>query len=367
MNNQKNILQVVFKMNRGGAETFLMNILRQIDVDKYQFYFLCHGDNKFDYQDEIEKLGGKIIRIRYTKNIFRLIKELRQVIKAYKINIIHSHIQLASVYSIIAARLEKVPQRIVHSHSAAAGKTGGLVYLVYEALAKKIIGLLATDLVACGEDAGKYLFGKKQFRIINNGIDLTNFMFDQQKREVFRKKNTLPRDALIIGMAARLETVKNHQFAIEVFEKYRQLNPSARLVFAGQGSLRKELEQLVTIKDLTKEVIFLGMVTNMSDLYSALDLLIMPSFIEGMPVSLIEAQANSLPCLVSNKVDKKSKLGQYVDFLPIELSSVDQWVNAIEERTSMKRHHDAESFAKIAKSGYDIGDTVKEIITLYER
>lgn len=362
----KSVLYVVDKMNRGGAETFLMNILRNINKDKYAIYFLCFGNDKFDYQDEIEQLGGKIIRIPRHTNPLRLIREIRQVIRRYGVEVIHAHIQLASMYSIIAGRLERVSTRLTHSHSMSAGRAGGLAYKIYEFVAKKVIGYYSTHLIACGEEAGRYLFSKRPFEVIVNGIVLADFAFSAERRSDFRRQHGFGDDDFLIGMVARLEEVKNHKFAIEVFRRYCERHPKARLVLAGRGSLQRDLERLVEKSGLAERVVFLGLVEDTASLYSGLDLVIMPSLYEGLPVSLVEAQANSLRCLCSDRVDKDSNVGGLVEFLSIDNDPYDEWSAAIAKHSAARREHMPNVIERITENGYNISETVKRLEEIYQ-
>ena len=206
--NQINIsvLHVVGAMNRGGAETFLMNTLRNIDKDRFTFVFLCYGNNKFDYEDEIISLGSKIVRIPDVKvvGILRHIRDIKQVIQNENIHMVHVHTHYNSMFSVIAARLAKLKVRIVHSHTTESGSDQGIIRRIYSVVAKIMININTTNYVACSTGAGRALFGnRKKIQIIHNGIDVSKFRYSKNIRRLMREQLRISDDTFVIGHIGR--------------------------------------------------------------------------------------------------------------------------------------------------------------------
>ena len=188
------ILEVIGGMNMGGAETLLMNIFKNIDRKKFEMFFLCYGSEKFDYEDELISLGGKIIRIsKPTSNIFKNIKEIKSVIRSNNIDVVHCHTYFNSMYALIAAKQCKIKKRITHSHNTISEKNPSILKRFYFFVSKIIINLYSTVFLACGQEAGEALFFRnKNFRIIDNGIILDKFYYDSEIREKNRKELNFP-------------------------------------------------------------------------------------------------------------------------------------------------------------------------------
>ena len=326
-----NILHVVASMNRGGAETFVMNVFRAIDRNKFQFYFLCFSNKHFDYEDEIKQLGGEIIRIPDVKEvgIVSHIKAIKSVIKDNEINIVHAHTYYNSVFSLIAAKKAGVSTRIVHSHSTTSEVSPSLVKKIYFALSKFAIRHYATKRIACAKEAGYALFGRdNNFIVINNGIDLPRFSYSSAVRKKVRAKLNIPQNATVLLNVARFYEVKNHSFIIDIFSEYHKNYPNSYLILVGDGPLRSTIKNKVSRLGLSRYVIFTGVIADTEKMYSAADVFVMPSLFEGLPVVLIEAQANKLPCVISSAIDHDVKLSAEVAFLDLSLGAA-RWSDEI--------------------------------------
>jgi glycosyltransferase EpsF len=229
---QKRILQVVGAMNMGGAETFLMNILRNINRDDYQFFFLCYLDGQYDYEDEIQKLGGKIIRVPDTRitNPFKFVKNVEMVIQDEQIDVVHSHVDFSSGYAMLAAKNANIKIRIVHAHSTSATRSKNIIKKAWFTAQKWLMNHFATRRIACGVEAGRFMFGKKVFQVVHNGISVKRFQFDIENRAKIRQQLKIDANDTVLLHTGRYETVKNHNFLIDIFNAYYTLDPSAKLI-----------------------------------------------------------------------------------------------------------------------------------------
>ncbi|MDT8861107.1 glycosyltransferase family 1 protein [Alkalihalobacillus sp. MEB130] len=349
------VLHVVVNMNRGGAETLLMNLYRNIDRSTVQFDFLTCKEGVFD--DEIKNMGGNVYRIPYIteKGHFGYIKELEQFFSSHsQYKIVHSHMDKMSGFVLRAANKYKIPVRIAHSHNTSS--EGSLPAKMYKWYAGKHIVQNATHLLACSEAAARWLYqGKtKDVKILQNGIECEKFMFSEEVRKETRTELNLGNE-FIIGHVGRFNHQKNHVFLLDIFSDVCREVPNAKLVLVGDGPLRKEIEAKVKTLQLEDKVLFLGVRSDIDRLLQCFDVFVFPSLHEGLPVTLIEAQGAGLPCIVSdqitNEVDMGVKLVQYCS-----LDGKMRWVEQIKQLVT-------NSFPRIKSSqflsekGYNIKNT----------
>lgn len=356
------ILQVIGSMDRGGAETFLMNVLRNIDRKQFRLVFLCFGNDKFDYEDELTSFGAKIRRVPSIdkKRLIKSVTDVMKVIKEEEVDIVHAHIYYDSAFSILAARFTGIKVRIVHSHASGMPLKLGVARAVYYMTQKLIIRQLSSSRIACGDDAGNSLFGNHPFSVVPNGIEVSRFLYSATTNESLRRVFSIPTDAVVIGHVGRMDTSKNQKFAIEVFNVYHSRNLNSYLLLVGDGPLRSELEQVVSSYDLKGYVKFLGKRVDVNELYSFINLFLFPSLYEGLGIVLVEAQANGLRCLVSDSVPVEVKLTDTLEFYSLSKTTA-QWAKKIKSMDLSRL-----DTGKALKDGpYDIKVGVKVIEKLY--
>ena len=314
------IAQIIGKWVGGGVEAVVMNYYRNINRKRIQFDFICDEDSTNIPYDEIEKLGGKVILIPPYQKVFSYHRELKRVLKEGNYQIVHSHINALSVFSLWAAKSAKVPVRIAHSHSTTNKKEWkkNLLKQVLRPFSK----LFATDYFCCSELAGRWLFGNHAYNkgrvyLLNNAIDLDKFKYNEKIRTSKRKELNIADDQLVIGHIGRFVAQKNHTFLIDIFNEIYKRNKKAVLVLAGQGPLMEDIENKVNDLGLTRAVKFLGQRSDANELYQAFDVFLFPSLYEGLGMVLIEAQASGLPSVASTEVPKIANIINGVDFLDL--------------------------------------------------
>ena len=340
------ILHIVTYMGRGGLETMLMNYYRAIDRTKVQFDFLTHRDFRADYDDEIEALGGKIYRLpnlnpfgrSYLGALDRFFREHPEY------RIVHSHLDCMSAIPLKAAKKHGVPVRIAHSHSSRQDRD--LKYPL-KLLFKRRISGQATQLFACGKEAGKWMFGTDDFRVLNNAIDAERYRFDPVVRQEVRRELGIPADAPVVGHVGRFMAPKNHCFLLRIFA---ELPDHARLLLVGDGELRAENEQLAEELGIRDRVIFAGLRSDVDRMLQAMDVFVFPSLYEGLPLSVIEAQAAGLPCLISDKVPIECKKTDLVSQIPLDASPA-EWAETVLSAAEAPR---GDTLAQIREAGFDI-------------
>jgi glycosyltransferase involved in cell wall biosynthesis len=362
--NPLRILHVVVNMNRGGAETLIMNLYRNIDRTKVQFDFLTCKEGVFD--SDILEMGGRIHRIPYISDVghFNYVKGLKNFFnRNNQYKIVHSHMDKMTGLVLREAKKAGIPFRISHSHNTSS--EGGIASRVYKWYVGNFINPNATNLFACSNLAAKWLFNYKSqaSKILKNGIECDRFVFSSQIREEVRVELKIAKGVFVLGHVGRFAHQKNHAFLIKLFAEFNKVNQESILLLVGDGPLRSDIENLVLELKLEEKVKFIGIRSDIQRILQAFDVFVFPSLHEGLPVSLIEAQASGLPCLISDNVSKEVDLGMnLVDF--ISLTDKKQWVKRIEETALMHQSRSVFSESIVSK-GYDIRETAAIIEKFY--
>ncbi|CZR05619.1 Glycosyltransferase involved in cell wall bisynthesis [Trichococcus flocculiformis] len=364
MNEPIRILQVFAEMNRGGAETMIMNLYRNIDREKIQFDFIVHTQEKCAFDDEIEELGGKIYRVpRYIgTNHFAY----KKVWKDFFVNhanykIIHGHVRsTASIYLKIAKSYNLTT--IAHSHSTSSG-TG--VSSVIKNLFQYPIRNTSDYFLACSESAGKWLFGDEivasnKFNILNNAIETDQFIFNNQIRKAIRNEFDIE-GKYVIGHVGRFQRMKNHEFLIDIFKSIHDEIEDSTLLLIGDGPLKESVQSKVRRENLENSVIFAGVRSDVSDIFQGMDLFLFPSLFEGLGIVVVEAQAAGLSCIISDQIPNEAIVTNLVEKAPLSKSS-EYWAEKAMKKTNYLRK-DTSKFIKNA--GYDIHDTTKWLENFY--
>lgn len=353
------VLQIVTTMNRGGLETMLMNYYRNIDRSKIQFDFLEHRSKESDYDQEIMSLGGKIYRIS-TLNPFSSTyrKELKQFFKNHpEYKIVHCHLDCMSSIPLSYAKKAGIKVRIAHSHNSNQDKN--LKYLL-KLFYKRKINRVSTNLFACGDKAGKWMFGKSDFSVINNAINTKDFLFNQDISNRIRQKLGL-QNKLVVGHVGRFNKQKNHEKVIDIFNEILKLNNNACLILVGEGNLKEEIKNKVSNLGLSNNVLFLGSRDDVNEIMQAFDVFLFPSLYEGLGIVLIEAQAAGIPCLTSDKVVPiEAKVTSLLNYYPLENNS-NLWAKKTLDILTEKY----DTYNEIKKAGFDIQNNTKWLEEFY--
>lgn len=354
------ILQVVTHMNRGGLETMLMNYYRHMDREKVQFDFLVHRQERAAYDDEIEALGGRIFRLpRLVPWSLSYHKALNDFFAEHKeFRIVHVHLDCLSSVILKVAKQNGVSVRIAHSHNASQDKN--LKYII-KLICKRSIPKYATELFACGKEAGEWMFGGTKFRILNNAIDTGAYRFDLECVKRVRKELSVPENALVIGHVGRFSPQKNHDFLIEIFAEVRNLEPNSYLLLVGDGELRPKIKEKVNALGLDGCVIFTGIRSDVPDILQAMDVFVFPSLYEGLPVTMVEAQAAGLPCVISDSIPSDCDLTELVSRCSLK-ETAESWAEKI---CALRRTEHKDTCREIAAAGFDIGENARWLQNYY--
>lgn len=303
------ILHIVGAMNRGGAETLIMELYRHMDRTKVQFDFLVYNysDQPGVYDEEILRLGGKIYsaKKRFYKGPIAFCRELKKFFDQHpEYRIIHAHQYATSGYMLAMAKKSNQCITIAHSHIAFP-KTDLLRGLA-DMMGKRLLKKYANYYFGCSEDALVALSGKKSdnYRkfVMKNAIDTKKFRYSSLLREIWRRKLGVDTNTVVWGNVARFTYQKNHEFLVRTFAESEKNNENCLLVLLGVGGKEQEIKELVDSLGLSRKVIFMGSRGDVNEIINAFDLFVMPSRYEGLGIVLIEAQANGLPCIISADV-----------------------------------------------------------------
>lgn len=359
------VLHVIGKMDRGGAETMIMNYFRRIDKDKVHFDFLVHTDEQGDYDAEILNLGGEIHKIpKYlVYNEYKYKKACREFFDKYhNYDIVHGHIgSCASIYLSEAKKWNIFT--IAHSHSTDGGY--GIKDLVFKFVSRNTKNI-ADFFFGCSLKAGEKRYGTKvahseRFLVIPNAIDVKQYIYSPERHMELKKKWDLD-DKIIFGHVGRLSKEKNHKLIIEVFYRILQKEPDAHLVLVGEGPERAKIEQLIKRLGLNNSVTLTGIRNDVWDMMNLFDLFLFPSFYEGLGIALIEAQASGLPCVVSDTIPEEAIMTENVRRISFE-ESADYWANEI--LTFMKSFKRKDESDRIMTANYDITLAAERLCDFY--
>lgn len=334
MNRPVRVLHFQGRMGKGGAETFMMNTYRNIDRSKIQFDFLIYHDFKdvTPYNKEILEFGGRIYSVpNPKKNMIGYLVAVRKLLKEKEFDIVHNEVFFGGGLNLWLAYRAGIKKRIAHSHATTDGKNNPAMRLARKGL-DSLMFRYATDYLACSIEAGKGLFGEKHpFLFVPNGIDLDHFQNISESKEASKIKIGLQKDAFVVGNIGRLEEQKNHQFLIDIFEEVHKKNNNSQLILIGEGSLEEEIKNRIRQKELDKVVQFLGVRNDISTILNAMDVFLMPSLYEGLPISAVEAQAAGVKLVLSTEVSEETALSENVQFVPLT-APVEEWAIRILER-----------------------------------
>lgn len=356
------VLQVFTILNRGGAETMVMNYYRHIDRSRVQFDFLVCRPERGAYEDEIEAMGGRIYRIPPLLHVQGHRAAVRRFfMKHPEYQIIHGHVGELGYFIYKEAQHAGVRCIIAHAHSSYCDRDWKLP-LRY--ILKFLIRKQVTHTMACGEEAARWYFGSSQAKrclIVRNAIEAKCYRYSQEKRAQVREHFGWD-SHLIIGNVARFSKVKNHLFLLEIIEELRKQRPDVLLVLVGDTrgdayeSVKSEVEKL----GLGPNVQFLGSRSDVPDLLQGMDVYCAPSLYEGLSVSMVEAQAAGLHVITSTGVPEEVRLmPNSVSFLSLN-ESVEHWVEHI-----LAPYERKDTYAEICQSGFDIVENARRLQQFY--
>lgn len=352
------VLHVLQRMEAGGTQALLMNLYRNLDRERVQFDFLVEYEERQFYDDEIEALGGRIYRASFRDdlNVAKFTAYLKDFFSEHhEYRIVHVHAYTVGYFVLRAARRAAVAVRVAHSHN---NRMSGHAVIVKK-LMRALFPIHANRLMACSEEAGRFLFGERDFTVVRNSIDAATFAFNAEVRREMRDSFGLS-DAFVIGSVGRLHHQKNQGFLLEVFAKIRQQR-KARLLLVGEGPERERLLKRAEVLGIERDVVWLSNRRDMPRLYQAMDVFVLTSFYEGLGIVTIEAQAAGLPTFVSEGVASEAEVSSLFHRLHLS-DGPSVWAEAVLSEALQER---TDCSGSVRSHGFDIADNAKLLENWY--
>ena len=362
------VLQFTIGNVHGGVTQYVLKNWEFIDREKFHFDFATMS-RKLDFADKLTAQGSKIHYLSCYAEVDRekFVEEVNQILNE-KYDVIHLHTNFWRSFIVEELAIEhKVPKVIVHSHNSMVDILGeearNEAIRIHHEQRQRFSPKLATDYWACSQLAADWLFGdnipKDRIKILKNAIDIDQFSYNEDIRNEYRKKLGVE-NCFVMGHTGRFVYQKNHEMLIEVFHLVSQKNSHAKLMLIGGGTLEDSIREKVQQYGLEDKVLFMGKRNDVNNLLQAMDLFLLPSRFEGLPIVLIEAQASGIKCLTSTCVTHEAAITSNVEFLPLDLNV---WVDKI---THYSRHYDRVKVDhSITDAGYNIQLQIKELQRLY--
>lgn len=350
------VLHVFGSLDMGGSESRTMDIYRTIDRKKVQFDFAIHTSEEVFFSNEIESLGGKIFRFpRFNgKNYFSYKKAWVNFLKENpKYKIIHGHQTSTGFIYLKVAKKNNIPLRIAHSRNSNKDN-------LIKKYTCKISRYYATNLFAVSKLAGVSEFGNKAVRsgkvkIIPNAIDAMKYSYNPEVRKKKRKELGIE-DNFIICHIGRFHPQKNHKFLLDCFQYIKSKNNNVKLILIGDGPLKNDIQKEIFDRGIENSVILTGIRSDVPELLQAMDVLVFPSFYEGLPGVVLEAQASGLPCVISDTITDEVKITDLVEFVSLKESAKYWAEKTLTFQQDLQRRN---TFEEFVKEGYDIRSVAK--------
>lgn len=356
------ILHILQRMEAGGTQALLMNIYRKIDRTKVQFDFLVVYKEKQFYDDEIKKMGGHVYKLSFREdlNILKFQKDLADFFRQHQeYKIVHCHAYTIGYFCLKAAKKAGIRVRIAHSHSNAMTNDAKKYIKI---VMQKLFVKNATELFACSEEAGRYLFGNKKFNILKNAIDSSKFVADKDVRNAIREELGLM-DSFVVGHTGRFKPEKNHKFLVDVFGKIKAKRKNSKLLLIGNSDPSEDIKEYIEKKGYTQDVIILSNRRDMNRIYQAMDVFVFPSLFEGLGIVAIEAQAAGIPVVCSEGLPPETDITPIYRKLMLSVGA-EKWADvALEMEKNPNAHTNMQKY--VINAGFDMDVTAKYMENYY--
>lgn len=367
---KKKVLIVTSPLRVGGFDVVATSLQTHLDRERFECTYYIVGEEVGPLEPIVINSGAKVIhRPDSVKGYLADYKYLKKVIHEGEYDVVHSHLMFFSGLVMLAARSEGVPVRVPHGHMTDPciehrSFIHRRMFNIYRLVMAMLLDSCSTALVACGPEAGAYLYGKRTFKkrgiILNNGIDLSKYKFDPVMRA--KKRHELGiENKLVVGHVGRLNYIKNHKFLLDVFAELKKINADSVLLIVGEGEEKDAIEEKARRLEIENDVILTGVRNDVYDLLQAMDVFVFPSLKEGLPVTLIEAQATKLSCLISDTVSEYARQNSNVEYISLSDSAA-EWAQKAQKLASIDRK--SISCKELIKN-YDINETVKQLEKIY--
>lgn len=347
----KKIAMIVSALD-GGVAQFLYNYISNFDLSKIQIDIIAQSYPSKMYKKKFVNLNITLLQVPDKSSILNYTRKLYKIFKLNKYDIVHAHLTQYNCFPLGIAKFAKIKRRISHSHMAEKKQFINNIFIY-------LTNCFATDRLACGENAGRYLYGNNTFIIFKNAIDIYKYRFNQEVAEQERKKFNISKNSFVLGNIGRLTNQKNQIFVIDLFLEYKKNNKNSKLIIIGKGEKEKEIREYIEKKNLHNDVIIISEVEDVYNKIQMFNVFVLPSLYEGLPIVGIEAQAVGIPCYFSDTIDKSIRVGSNVYFLNI--SNAMEWAIAISKHNKKVENN----INKLIASGFDIRTEASKLEEYY--
>lgn len=321
---KKRILVIGMTGILGGVETFIRNIYSEFDYEQYEVDFLHHSPEGILFEDEFRRNGSHIYYCeKFMKNPVKSYRQLKVIYDEGQYDVVHCNACSTNmmVYFLPAILMKRKPMIVMHSHSGMSEKKDRIFRHL---LLRPVLNHFVDQRLACSDKAGEWMYGKKRFQVILNGVKTKDFIYNEGIRRNIRKKYGYSDDDIVIGSIGRIVEVKNHKFLIDIM---KHLDKKYKCVIIGDGELKKELLRQIEIDGMTNRIKILPSTPKINEFYQMFDIYAMTSIFEGLPMTCVEAQISGLPVLLSDGISHNAKFSDRVQFISVQ--DVDGWIHAI--------------------------------------
>jgi glycosyltransferase involved in cell wall biosynthesis len=370
----RRILHVVTRMDRGGIETSLMQLLRSVDRQHYRMDFLVLRDEAGQQDDDVRALGSRIIPCSETRRPWRFARDFARIMDSYgPYDVIHSHVHFFGALVLRLAARQGVPLRIAHSRNdtRVAERGQGWMRWGYVTLMRRWTRAYANYRIAISQSAAEDLFGADwdrddRRRMVYSGRDFSPYDAPVDAAEV-RASLGLPVDAFVLGHIGRFYWRKNHPFVVEVAAALFERLPDARLLLVGDGPDQSAIEALVAARGLSSRVVFAGARSDVPRLIKgAMDAFVFPSHHEGLGMVVVEAQAAGLPCVISDALPEEiDVVPGLIHRLPLDAGPA-RWAEHILQLSGAPAPSPDEAYRAVCASDFDIGRSMARLCEVYD-
>ena len=357
------------KIGKAGVATIVYKWGQKFNQDVLVYdYLMQSGLPDEEYQVEILKKSSKMFTLNTNKkDVFNIFGWIKKIIEQEKYDTIHINTDTAymAAFYIYVSERAGIKNIYVHSHCSQIddlNKVRRTLKIIAHYMFRKYVSKHTKMYLACSRVAGEWMFGKEnvntnKYRTIYNGVEVEKYLYNSEIRELYRKQLSLS-NKYVIGCIGRFSYQKNHDFLLDIFHKLQQSDENALLLLIGEGELEDKLREKVELLRIGKKVKFLGVRDDVPKLLSAMDILVMPSRFEGLPVTMVEAQMASLPCVVSENITKEAKFTDDVTY--VNGYNVDDWVGAIKnyQQIDIKRENNGD---KLRESKFNINNATIDL------
>lgn len=355
---KKILISPTLGLDLEGITSVIYNYTKAMDRSGMELYFLTYGDLKPAVRERFEPLGQILFVSDRKKSTKAYLKDYWALLKAHSFDVVHINGNSGTmILEVLMARLCGVKNVMVHAHSTRTN------HPLINAVLKYPMMWLSRECIACSEASGKWLYGNYPYTLLNNAIALDNFRFREDLRQQYREEFGIQNEFLI-GHIGHFSEPKNHFFLIDVFAEFHKLEPASKLLLISDGPRYEQVKEKVAGLGLQDAVIFAGRRSDVAGIYSAMDLFILPSCWEGLPLVIVEAQMNGLPVLISDVVTKAAKCTDRLYYKPLDHGEV-SWAQTLRELQQQTFDRSTDFRSAIAARGFDIQAEADKLRKMY--